>query len=95
MIEVNPDTVGEFTGLLDKNGKEIYEGDIIRHRYFYNVYKPDFDGEVVFSKSSFRIKFKSEYDKSGFMYWDLCFDDFANKKIEVIGNIHDNSDLLK
>lgn len=77
--QVDPDTVGQFTGLLDKNGKEIYEGDIYRFEH------PDSTNEVSYCVSG------------GFAGFDLspAYHD-ANRltDVEVIGNIHDNPELL-
>ena len=77
--EVIPETVGEYTGLTDKNGKKIFEGDIIRsnsERGYIEYYPNDCAFDVV--------------DDHGF-YWLIS--EMSN--IEVIGNIHDNPELLE
>lgn len=85
---IDPKTVGQFTGLHDKNGKEIYEGDILRSKrktLNYIAYDDD-KGRFV----EVRI-------------WDAAIDarcEISKYKIErlgqeVIGNIHDNPELLK
>jgi uncharacterized phage protein (TIGR01671 family) len=79
--EIDPETRGEYTGQKDKNGQEIYEGDIMR----------DVDGntcEVIWQQES-----------AGFRQYDhvlqLC-DNFIEEEFdEIIGNIHDNPELLK
>ena len=98
--EVDPETVGHFTGLHDKNGEEIYEGDII-----YSEFP---DG----SKTNGLIEWDEEYSCFGLMdeYNYRCklegyeFPKFDNaifynfrkhsKKFEVIGNIYDNPEIL-
>lgn len=78
-FEVIPETVGEYTGLTDKNGKKIFEGDIIRsnsERGYIEYYPNDCAFDVV--------------DDHGF-YWLIS--EMSN--IEVIGNIHDNPELLE
>ena len=77
-IDIDPHTVGQFTGLHDKNGKEIYEGDIVRY---------DMGGEC---EVSYCIG-------GGFAGFDLSpafHNEHQLTDVEVIGNIHDNPELL-
>ena len=94
---------GQFTGLTDKNGADIYEGDIIS--FSNGTLSQDVNGdipcpngspmrysknenlirEVIYEKSSFRI---NNGNPLGSAY-------LSSDEIEIIGNIHQNSDLLK
>lgn len=90
MYEVDPATVGQFTGLIDKNGKKIFEGDIVKTKKYGrntgNSNVNDFDiFTVVYEPCMFRIVNKNR----GF---NLVDDGYSN--FEVISNIHDNPDLF-
>ena len=79
-LDINPETVGQFTGLKDKNGKEIFEGDIYRYD------NPDSINEVSYCAGG------------GFAGFDLTPAIHNGNRlldVEVIGNIHDNPELLK
>ena len=88
---VAPDTVGQYTGLKDKNGKKIFEGDIVRASWHaprrdtvYEVY------EVVYSKSGFFMK------RNGKLMGQVSnyISPNVNMRCEIIGNIHDNPELI-
>lgn len=101
-IEVIPETVGQYiTGLTDKNGKKIFKGDIIQTK------KAGLKGEKEYR---FVIKYGKyiplEYCKAIYIQWQtIGFYAFDGKRdyqlscfkelLEVIGNIHDNPELLK
>lgn len=80
-IPVDPKTVGQFTGLYDKYGKEIYEGDIICCRCMHIYF-------VKWSRGSFIL----EHIISGETVSLLSFLSMERK---IIGNIHENPELLK
>ena len=97
---VRENTVGQFTGLFDKNSKEIYEGDIVE-QIVTNGYDYGFIGEVGFDNGVFGIKHKTYkgYIVSRFVYSSDWNDGHAHGTIlyeyELKGNIYDNPELRK
>ena len=81
MHEVIPETVGQYTGLTDKNGNRIFEGDICKHRSNYS-------GNTIISVVTYTDGhfLALVCENSGFE---------LSEKLEVIGNIHDNPELLE
>ena len=98
-IEIHPDSIGQFTGLIDKNGQKIFEGDILS---FSKSYEPYF-AKVIFATDEIGSCgcCYSAFQGSGFVgeiipgsdYSYSCFsEDF--KESEIVGNVFDNPDLV-
>lgn len=114
-FEVNPTTIGEYTGLTDKNGRKIFEGDIVK---LFDIAA----GKIVQECGAFGIGCCQQIDydylaseiapvtgcdntpmfcyNDNFislweLYWNYNEENSGISVIEVIGNIHDNPELLK
>ena len=123
---VIPSTVGQYTGMIDKNGKKIFEGDIVKCKHEWQNQGRTMDtDEVAFLEQKIRGAYGKYIDKSlgeifrwrfhyfrnyAVEYYALngglrvrngsCFHSLTqtyitNRDLEVIGNIHDNPELLK
>jgi uncharacterized phage protein (TIGR01671 family) len=77
--------ISQFTGLIDINGKEIYEGDIIK--YFNRV------AQIKYSDMDACFYLLTEYDKQSFSLCHTIND--SKKDLEIIGNIFENPELIK
>ena len=98
---VQPETVGQYTGLTDKYGKKIFEGDIVENDWCFmcgnsvikfGQYKPlDMGNEYQQGHLGFYLEHIHKADKRS-VRKDIVY--FANN-CEIIGNIHDNPELLK
>ena len=89
--EVIPETVCQWTGLLDKQGSKIFEGDIFQYRKHDGYLLPDFTSEVLFMMGCFGYVVTSKNMVEVFISFseiDELQEDFLNH-IEIIGNIHD------
>jgi len=85
-IKVRPETVGQFTGITDKNGKDGFEEDIARYEF-------DDENSGVFVIRFDVDKFKfSLFDKDGF--WGINNKD-VEKRLTIIGNTYENPELLE
>lgn len=76
---VDPETVSQYTGTTDKNGKKIYEGDIIEIRGYVYCCRWD-EGNLEFMLANKKENFGMGYA--------------ASSRMNVIGNVHDNPELL-
>lgn len=77
---VAPETVGQYTGLTDKNGKKIFDGDIVRYD----------NGTGYIAWSDYNAAWMCVEEKGEYREW------FSNmSEIEIIGNIYDNPELLE
>ncbi len=111
--EVIKETVGQFTGLKDKNGKEIYEWDIVcMHQFLFdgNEYENMLIGKIIYQETTMSycltnlsheqiqkyMGYKDDYTnfQKECVPFD-CFYGLHDESFEVIGNIHDNPELLQ
>lgn len=76
-VEVIGESVGQYTGVKDKNGKKIFEGDVYHHG------DPDITYTVVWSDTSFRGKQNNSSSYAGLEAW--------KDRIEVIGNVYEDN----
>ena len=78
--KVDPETVGQFTGMTDKKGKKLFEGDV------YSMGEKNILYVVIFDKSQFIGKQVGNRSLAGLEYW--------KSDIEIVGNVYDNPELL-
>lgn len=101
---VDIETVGQFTGLTDKNGNKIFEGDIIKFCKYAFDYQEEKDwdieiGEIAYEDGCFVINeiYSSDgYNELSCVYSEIHYGEEYDKEciFEVIGNIYDNPELL-
>jgi len=92
--DVKPATVGQYTGLTDKNGMEIYEGDIVSHPWKDPIFGDLVEtgqfvhSTICFNNGAFVVNYRLQGEY-------IYLQDFVRLKcLEVVGNIHDNPELL-
>lgn len=80
--EIDPETIGQYTGIVDKYGMKIFEGDIVWNDYDNDKGKVEWDNDMA----KFIITFST---------FTIDFDNIYGDELDVIGNVYDNPELLK
>lgn len=80
--EIDPETVGQYTGLTDMNGRKIFEGDTVWNSYDEDYGKVEWDNDMA----KFIITFPT---------FTVDFANVYGKELEIVGNVYDNPELLK
>ena len=98
-LEIDRKTICEFTGLTDKNGKKIFEGDVVK--FTDSPFGYSYTGAVCFNEGSFCIKYeywkKEKFHRIGQTdkWQDMGASGVVTYQYEILGNIHDNPELLE
>lgn len=97
--KVIPETIGQYTGLTAKNGTKIFEGDIVKFgKYLYQI-TFECGSFALLDKQGFMIAKIGGINDHCYslmnLHLECCWEDDWAYDIEVIGNIHDNPELLK
>lgn len=102
LVPVLDETICEFTGLTDKNGNKIFEGDILSFTVFdYNNNDIQYKGVVKWSDTEkLATRFMIWHDNENEYYgndgaFDFDWVHYQDSEIEIIGNIYDNPELLE
>ncbi len=82
----------QFTGLLDKSGKEIYEGDIYRLKTEFDIH--DLSKDYTWTDSRVLENLQDFFENKGYRESEMG-EEWTDKNIEVIGNVWENPELLK
>lgn len=99
-VQVIPDTVGQFTGLCDKNGVKIFEGDLVKvyipeywgkDGFFAETEPQEYIGEVKWNIHTLRYEVRFHMDGSGIIGTEFGW---SSTDFEVVGNIFDNPELV-
>lgn len=91
-FRVDPETVGQFTGLTDKNGKKIFEGDIVEG-HCHSQWRHDLQRcEIAYDRDGFEARHHvNQGNEKRYYAYKVLF----SKDVVVIGNIHDNPELVE